>query len=107
MGVSDLIGAKDQLRAALVSRPNSSAILYQCAVVSFNLGENLSARAFLERYFGTSTASADSLLLAVRNEQKLRAKDLVVQYASKLRSDYPASEQTEELRAIMVSESND
>jgi Tfp pilus assembly protein PilF len=71
------------------------------------LGENLSARAFLERYFGTGTASADSLLLAVRNEQKLRAKDLVVQYASKLRSDYPASEQVEELRAIMVGGSND
>ena len=107
MGVSDLIGAQDQFRAALVSRPNSSAILYQCAVVSFNLGENLSARGFLERYFGTGPASADSLLLAVRNEQKLGAKDLVVQYASKLRSDYPASEQVEELKAFMVGGSND
>ena len=62
MGVSDLIGAQDQFRAALVSRPNSSAILYQCAVVSFNLGENLSARAFLERYFGTGEASVQKIL---------------------------------------------
>ncbi len=107
LGVSDLFGAQDQFRAALASRPNNSAILYQCAVVSFDLGENLSARGFLERYFSTSTASADSLLLAVRNEQKLRAEDLVVQYASKLRTDYPASEQAEALRTIMVSESND
>lgn len=107
MGVSDLIGAQDQFRAALVSRPNSGAILYQCAVVSFNLGENLSTRAFLERYFGTGPASADSLLLGVRNEQKLGAKDLVAQYASKLRSDYPTSEQVKELRAIMVVGSND
>ena len=107
MGVSDLIGAQDQFRAALVSRPNSGAILYQCAVVSFNLGENLSTRAFLERYFGTGPASADSLLLGVRNEQKLGAKDLVAQYASKLRSDYPTSDQVKELRAIMVVGSND
>ena len=101
MGAGEFRAAQDQFRAALVAEPQSTAVLYQSAWASFQLEEYLSARAFLERMFGAGGVSADSLLLAVRTESKLGAEDLAKEYAARLRSAYPGSEQVEQLNVLM------
>jgi len=106
MGAGDLAGARDQFRAVLVVEPENTAVLYQSAVVSYGLGEYLSARAFLERTFSAGDESADSLLLAVRTERKLGADDLAAEYAAKLRGSYPGSEQIRQLDALMSNTGN-
>ena len=106
MGAGDLTGARDQFRAALVVEPENIAVLYQSALVSYRLGEYLSARAFLERMFGSGGASAEGLLLAVHTERKLGADDLAAEYASKLRGTYPGSDQIRQLDALMSDNGN-
>ncbi|HCX87982.1 MAG TPA: type IV pilus biogenesis/stability protein PilW [Gammaproteobacteria bacterium] len=106
MGAGDLAGARDQFRAVLVVQPDNTTVLYQSAVVSYRLGEYLSARAFLERMFGAGGESADSLLLAVRTERKLGADDLAAEYAAKLRGSYPGSEQIRQLDVLMSNTGN-
>ncbi len=101
MGAGDLTGARDQFRAALVVEPENIAVLYQSALVSYRLGEYLSARAFLERMFGSGGDSAEGLLLAVHTERKLGADDLAAEYAAKLRGTYPGSDQIRQLDALM------
>ena len=81
-------------------------MLYQAALVSFRLEEYLSARAFLERMFGAGGITADSLLLAVRTERKLGADDLVMEYAARLRSTYPGSDQVQQLNILMNKNGN-
>ena len=107
MGAGELRAARDQFRAALVAEPDSTAVLYQSALVSFRLEEYLSARAFLQRMFGAGGITADSLLLAVRTERKLGADDLAMEYAARLRSTYPGSEQAQQLNVLMSKNGND
>ena len=101
MKAGDLMGAREELRAALLVEPDNIAVLYQSALVSYRLGEYLSARAFLERMFGTGSASAEGLLLAVYTERKLGADGLAAEYAAKLRGSYPGSEQIRQLDGLM------
>ncbi len=102
----DPVAARDQFRLALAAQPNNGAILYQSAVASFTLGEYLSSRAFLERFFAVVPATAEGLLLAARTETKLGATDLAKEYAARLREDFPASEQAAELQNIPTLNSN-
>ena len=68
--------------------------------------QSVSARAFLERKFGAGGVTADSLLLAVRTERKLGADDLAKEYAARLRSAYPGSEQAQQLNVLMSKSGN-
>lgn len=101
IGAGEFRAAQEQFRAALVAKPKSTPVLYQSARASFKLEEYFSARAFLERMFGAGGVTADSLLLAVRTERKLGADDLAKEYAARLRSAYPGSEQVEQLNVLM------
>ena len=107
MESGDLTGARDQFRAALVVEPENPTVLYQSALVSYRLGEYMSARAFLERMFGTGSASAEGLLLAVYTERKLGVDDLEAEYAAKLRGSYPGSEQIRQLDRLMSDNGDD
>ncbi|HCV21720.1 MAG: type IV pilus biogenesis/stability protein PilW [Arenicellales bacterium] len=97
----ELKSAREYLGRALAAQPESGPILYQSAVVGYGLGNHLSARGFLERFFGLGLTSPESLLLATRNEQKLGAVDLVGQYATRLRKGYPSSTQAAQLDAVL------
>jgi len=106
LDAGDPMAAREQFRQALSAQPTNGVILYQSAVASFALGEYLSARAFLERFFAAVPATADGLLLAVQTETKLGAGDLARQYASQLRKDFPSSEQAGQLKNIATVNSN-
>ncbi|MEC9328969.1 MAG: hypothetical protein VYD25_05850 [Pseudomonadota bacterium] len=99
--------AADHLSKALEARPNNRFVLYESAVVSHELGRFLSARGYLERYFEHGTPSANSLLLAVKNELSLGSDELVQLYAYQLRSSYPSSSQAKEARSLLAGSSPD
>ena len=74
------------------------------AVISFEEENYLSARAYLERYFAVGPETAQSLLYAVKVEQQLGATDLAIDYARKLRAQYPRSSEADEA-ALLVPDS--
>lgn len=99
--------AAHHLSTALAARPENRFILYESAVVSYELGKFLSARGYLERYLEHGTPSADSLLLAVKNELRLGSNELVQLYAYQLRSKYPTSLQSQKARSLLRGEAPD
>lgn len=93
--------AREKLVLSLSRDPDLKGALYQMAAVSFAQGQYLSARGYLQRFFADGSKTADSLFLAVRNEQKLGAQDLVDEYAQQLRASFPASPKVQELRTLL------
>ncbi len=85
---------------ALDIEPDLRPALLQLAFYNFDRGEHMSARAFLERYFGDGNYTAESLFLAVRNELSLERRDLAENYARLLRTRFPDSERIGELRGL-------
>ena len=91
---------------ALVGRPKLAPALYQMAEVTFAQADHLRTRAYLQRYFDTGAESAASLLLAVRNELKLKASDLAQLHANRLRLEFPTSSEASAIARLMAN-SND
>ena len=87
---------------ALVGRPKLAMALYQMAEVTFAQAEHFRTRAYLQRYFDTGAESAASLLLAVRNELKLKASDLVQLHADRLRTEFPTSSEASDMARLMA-----
>ena len=98
--------ARDYFRIALTGQPNNRVILYQSAVASFELREFLSARAFLERLFATGWESPEGLLLAVQTETELGADNLALDYATRLKSNFPSSDESKFLITLIGEISN-
>jgi type IV pilus assembly protein PilF len=67
---------------------------------SFETGETLSARGFMQRYFEVTTDTPDALLLAFRIERVLGAKDAQATYAMRLRGKFPDSAEAKQLRTL-------
>jgi type IV pilus assembly protein PilF len=93
--------ARELLARTLRIDPNMKPALYQMAVISHDGGDHLSARGYLERFFDGGAATAAALLLAVRNELKLGAGDLVDVYAKQLRTQFPRSPELARLRELL------
>ena len=98
--------ARDYFRIALIGQPNNRVILYQSAVASFELKEFLSARGFLERLFATGWESPEGLLLAVQTETELGADNLALDYATRLKSSFPSSDESRRLMTLIGEVSN-
>lgn len=98
--------ARDYFRIALIGQPNNRVILYQSAVASFELREFLSARGFLERLFATGWESPEGLLLAVQTETELGADNLALDYATRLKSSFPSSDESKRLMTLIGEVSN-
>lgn len=96
----DKIAAARYLRAALQSDPRLPPALINMARLSFEAGEMLSARGFMQRYFEVAKDSPDSLLLAFRIERALGAKDAQANYALRLRGKFPESAEARQLRTL-------
>jgi len=87
-------------RAALQSNPRQATALYQMARLSFESGEMLSARGFVQRYFEAAKDTPEALLLAFRVERALNAKDAQAKYALRLRGKFPDSAEAKQLRSL-------
>mgnify|MGYP003406885744 FL=1 len=96
----DKKAAADYFRAALRHNPRQPQALLHLARFSFETGESLSARGFIQRHFEVSTDTPEALLLAFRIERVLGAKDAQATYALRLRGKFPQSAEARQLRTL-------
>ena len=87
--------AESYLRRALQANPKFAPALLQMAAITFEQGNALSARAYLQRYAEVADHSAESLWLGVRTERALGDRDQEASYRLLLRSRFPDSDQVQ------------
>jgi type IV pilus assembly protein PilF len=96
----DKNAAAGYFRTALRHNPRQPQALLHMARYSFETGEMLSARGFMQRYFEVATDTPEVLLLAFRIERVLGAKDAQATYALRLRGKFPESAEAKLLRTL-------
>ena len=90
--------AERYLREALEYDPQSRTALFNLAGLSFERGEGLRARAFLQRLEAVGGLGARALLLAVQVERSLGSEAIAQEYARTLIERYPDSPQASQVR---------
>ncbi|MFO1406989.1 MAG: type IV pilus biogenesis/stability protein PilW [Steroidobacteraceae bacterium] len=83
--------AESYFRQALARRGDQADMLFSMAEIEHELGNDLQARAFLERYASLAPISAASLWLGYRIERGLGDDDQARLYADRLKREYPMS----------------
>lgn len=94
--------AEDYLRRALELNPRIASALIAMSDLSLHNGQELSARAYIERYAQVTHHSSRTLWLGVQIERALGDLNAAASYAMLLRSNYPDSQET---RLLLESES--
>ncbi|MEO0576843.1 MAG: type IV pilus biogenesis/stability protein PilW [Pseudomonadota bacterium] len=84
-------------RALEVDRQFASALL-ELAVLKFDQNNALSARAFLQRFFAAHDATAQTLLLAARVEERLADDTAFAEFSQRLQDEFPDSAEARQLR---------
>jgi type IV pilus assembly protein PilF len=87
----DLSQAETYLRRALDRNRRYPMGLGQMALVSFERGNSMSARAYLQRYMAVAEPSSEMLWLGVRVERDLGDDRAEREYAELLRTRFPDS----------------
>ena len=98
-GKKDL--AETYYRKALSANQRYAPALFQMAQLSFDTHKDMSARAYLERFHSEAPASAASLWLGVRIEQRLGDRNKAVEYKRRLLKEFPDAP---EIQALNQSE---
>lgn len=96
----DYAKADEYLRRALKIEPGLPDALMNMSRLSFEQGDYLKARAFMQRYEAATGHSADTLLLAYKIEMASDNPRAANTYKLMLEHDYPDSEQTAEVRRL-------
>lgn len=96
----DLERAEKYFREALKLQPDYPDALLQLADITFERGQGLQARAFLQRYFAAAPATPDALALGVRVERALGDVAAANDYESRLKRDFPRSDQARQLSGV-------
>jgi type IV pilus assembly protein PilF len=89
--------AEDYFRAALDKDKTFGDALAGLLNLSYQRGEYLEARAFLQRYLDAQPATAPMLWMCFNIEQKLGDAAAAKRCGERLRQDFPASEEVAEL----------
>lgn len=95
----DYDAAEKNFRKALALRQTMPDPLMQMADISFERGNALQARGFLQRYFQSSPPTPEALLLGVRVERALGDSAAANVYAAQLQKTFPGSQQAGQLAA--------
>jgi len=85
--------AESYFRKALQIQPTLSKSLLQMATISYEQQNYLQTRAYIQRYQQASGWTAQSLLLAIKTENKLNDQDAVSSYSLIMRSRFPDSDE--------------
>ena len=91
------IEAEKYFRAALEMDPKLPVALYHMGKLSFETGNTLSARAFMERFFSISQDTAESLYLAYKVEKTLGDRNAAASYRIRLKGKFPDSPEAKRL----------
>ncbi|MGH8214030.1 MAG: type IV pilus biogenesis/stability protein PilW [Rhodanobacteraceae bacterium] len=95
--MGDRTGAEAYLRKALEIDPKGSDALYEMARLQYANGDGFRARGFLQRFEAQGQATPDSLLLGYEIETRLGDADAARNYANRLSTQFPDSEQVRTL----------
>jgi type IV pilus assembly protein PilF len=83
--------AEQYFRRALTYKADQTDSLYEMAELQHEMGNNLQARAFLERYAASAPASAASLWLGYRIERALGDNQQAQRNAERIKKDFATS----------------
>ena len=87
----DLVRAEEYFRSALQLRPAYGEALIQMAALKHRNEDDLTARAFLQRYLASNPASPSVLYLAVQIETGYGDERAATDYMNQLLRDFPES----------------
>ncbi|MDA0680580.1 MAG: type IV pilus biogenesis/stability protein PilW [Proteobacteria bacterium] len=87
----DLVLAEKYFRDAIAVRPNYGEALIQMAALKHRTEDNLSARAFMQRYLSANPPSSGVLYLAVQIETQLGDDRAATNYMNQLLREFPES----------------
>lgn len=90
--------AEKFFREALAKNPKVPIALIQMSQLSYDQGNYLSARGYLQRYLEVSKHSPASLWLGIQIEQQLGDKNTLSSYALLLKNKYPDSNEAKLLQ---------
>jgi type IV pilus assembly protein PilF len=93
----DYVKAEEYFRQALERRSTYSEALLQMAVLKHSVGDDLGARAFLQRYRTSNKDSASVLYLCAIIEEELGDKRARAECADRLLDDFPRSAEAKKL----------
>ncbi len=93
--IPDMAKAELYFRQALHVNPHFGDALYEMALLKFNTGNYLPARAYIERHMAVSQHSPAALWLGVRIERALDDNTAANSYAKILMTDFPNSSEAE------------
>jgi type IV pilus assembly protein PilF len=99
LGAKRTADAEKYFRRALELDPRMAPALLHMSRLSFDQGEALRARGYLQRYVEVAPHTAETLWLGIQIEQALDDRDAVASYTLLLRNRFPDSEQARKLRA--------
>ncbi|MEE8428918.1 MAG: type IV pilus biogenesis/stability protein PilW [Gammaproteobacteria bacterium] len=85
-------------RRALTTQPNFAPALFQMTKLSYERGEYLEARGYLDRYRKVAPVNASILWLGVQVEKALGDQDAAASYALRLRAAYPNTVEAKRLK---------
>ena len=85
--------AEQYFRKALTYKADQPDALLQLAELTHESGGNMQARAFLQRHLAVAPATAATLLLGNRIERALGDNAHAAEYADRLNSEFPASQE--------------
>ncbi len=92
--IVDLARSEDYLRAALAIDPQFADALLQVADVSYQRGNYLQSRAFLQRHLVVAAPSPAALWLGTRIEESMGDLEAADEFSSRLRKTFPESVET-------------
>jgi type IV pilus assembly protein PilF len=87
----DVVAAESYFRMALERKPNNAESLLQLCLLKFKAEDYMSARAFLQRFLASNTASAGVLYLGARIEDMLGNDRGRTEFEDRLIREFPAS----------------
>ena len=90
--------AEAYLKKALTYNAKLRPALYRLALLKKKNGQNLNARAYIERFLAITKPQPDALLLAYQIESSLNANEEAEQYRKRLVENFPGSKQAASLR---------
>ena len=93
----DLAAAEENFRAALMRNPRYADALLNMLELTYQAGEHLQARAFIQRYLDVRPATAPVLLTCVNVERALNNGAAADRCAARLRSGFPGSPEVAQL----------
>jgi type IV pilus assembly protein PilF len=88
------------LRRALAINKQLPNALYHMARLSFDHGQYMRARAFIERYASAAQPTPQSLLLGARIELALGDRATAEDYAARLATSFPDAKETRDAKAL-------